>query len=107
MPFGLRNAGQSFQRFLDRVLAGLDFVFVYMDDILIASRTMEEHQDHVRQVMSRLQQHGLVINAEKCEWGLATVDYLGHRVTASGIRPLQDRVAATHSQQQCSSCRHI
>ena len=107
MPFGLRNAGQSFQRFLDRVLAGLDFVFVYMDDILIASRTMEEHQDHVRQVMSRLQQHGLVINAEKCEWGLAAVDYLGHRVTASGIRSLQDRVAAIKSYPQPATVQQL
>ena len=93
MPFGLRNAGQSFQRFLDRVLQGLDFVFIYMDAMLIASKSEEEHAVHVRIVLERLAEHGLVINAEKYEWGRREVDYLGHRVTASGIRPLQERVA--------------
>ena len=66
MPFGLRNAGQSFQRFLDDVLQGLDFVFVYVDDILIASWSEEEHILHVQEVLRRLGEHGLVINAEKC-----------------------------------------
>ena len=54
---------------------GLDYIFVYLDDILIASRCPEEHAQHV---LSRLQQHGLVINTEKCEWGCQEVDYLGH-----------------------------
>ena len=94
MPFGLRNAGQSFQRFLDDVLQGLDFVFVYVDDILIASRSEEEHILHVQEVLRRLGEHGLVINAEKCSWGCKEVEYLGHQVAASGIRPLPSRVAA-------------
>ena len=47
MPFGLRNAGQTFQRFLDQVLRDLDFAYAYIDDILIASTTEEEHLEHV------------------------------------------------------------
>ena len=50
MPFGLRNAGQSFQRFLDEVLEGLDCIFVYLDDILVASNTVEEHHIHLEEV---------------------------------------------------------
>ncbi|MFN9902387.1 MAG: reverse transcriptase family protein, partial [bacterium] len=69
MPFGLRNAGQSFQRFMDEVLAGLDFAFCYLDDILIASSTEDEHLQHLQQVLQRLQQYGLVLNMEKCELG--------------------------------------
>ncbi len=46
LPFGLRNAGNTFQRMMDRVLAGLDFTFVYRDDILIASRSEAEHLVH-------------------------------------------------------------
>ena len=68
MPFGLRNAGQTFQRMMDEILAGLDYCFVYLDDILVASRSMEEHEIHLREVLTRLQQHGLVLNAEKCAW---------------------------------------
>ena len=64
MPFGLRNVGQTFQCMMDEALAGLDYCFVYLDDILVASRTMEEHEIHLREVLSRLQQHGLVLNVE-------------------------------------------
>jgi len=94
MPFGLRNAGQTFQRLMDEVLAGLPFVFVYLDDVLIASRSHADHVLHLRAVLERLQQHGLVLNGEKCVLGATRVEYLGHLVTASGIRPLPARVAA-------------
>ncbi|XP_064468344.1 uncharacterized protein LOC135379022 [Ornithodoros turicata] len=54
MPFGLRNAAQSFQRFMNAVVRGLPFVFVYLDDILVASKTPEEHKHHLRQLFQRL-----------------------------------------------------
>ena len=68
MPFGLKNAGQAFQRFIDTVCQGLDFVFVYVDDILVASKDAEEHERHLRQLFQRLQEHGLVINVAKCQF---------------------------------------
>ena len=66
MPFGLRNAGQSFQQFMDEVLEGLDCIFVYLDNILVASNTVEEHHIHLEEVLKHLQQHGLVLHLEKC-----------------------------------------
>ena len=60
-PFGLPNADQTYQRLMDEILCGLPFVFVYLDDMLIASRTHD--------------QHGLVLNREKCVLGASTVDY--------------------------------
>ena len=48
MPFGLRNAGQTFQRMMDEILAGLDYCFVYYDDILVGSRSVEEHRIHLQ-----------------------------------------------------------
>ncbi len=69
MPFGLRNAAQSFQRLMDEVCRGLDFAFVYIDDILVFSSTTEEHCSHLRQLFECLQQYGLVINPAKCELG--------------------------------------
>ncbi len=66
MPFGLRNAGSSFQRMMDRVLAGLPFAYCYLDDLWIASTDLATHQHHLRQVFQRLQQFGLVIDLEKC-----------------------------------------
>jgi hypothetical protein len=55
MPFGLKNAAQAFQRFMDTVCQGLDFVFVYADDILVASKDAAEHEAHLRQLFQRLQ----------------------------------------------------
>jgi hypothetical protein len=94
MPFGLRNAGQTFQRFMDSTLADLPFCFVYIDNLLVASSNLEQHLVDLRAVLVRLQQQGLVLNVEKCLFAASELDYLGHRVTASSIRPLPNRVQA-------------
>ncbi len=64
MPFGLKNAGQSFQRFIDEVCADLDYVFVYLDDILIASKSEEEHEKHLMELFKRLSKAGLLIKSK-------------------------------------------
>jgi len=94
MPFGLRNAGQTFQRLMDEVLVGIPFVFCYLDDVLVASRSHEEHVQHLKTVLERFQEHGLVLNEEKCVFGASSVEYLGHVVSAGGVSPLPARVAA-------------
>lgn len=94
MNFGLRNAAQTFQRFMDRVVRGLEFVVVYIDDILVASPDHEHHQRHLRQLFTRLQEHGLKIHPSKCVYGAQEVDFLGHRVSADGITPLPQKVVA-------------
>jgi Reverse transcriptase (RNA-dependent DNA polymerase) len=66
MPFDLRNAGSTFQRLLDRVLNGLPFSFCYLDDIIAASKTREQHMQQLRQLFEKLNSAGLVVNAEKC-----------------------------------------
>ena len=94
MPFGLTNAGQTFQRLMDRFGAGMDFVFIYLDDILIASLDEATHLQHVRAVLSRLQEFGLVLNLSKCQFGLKDVEFLGHKISAAGAEPLIRHVAA-------------
>ena len=94
MPFGLKNAAQAFQRLMDSVCAGLDFAFVYLDDILIASKNKAEHLRHLRSLFERLAEHGLVINPQKCQFGMSSVDFLGHRVSSQGTVPLPSKVEA-------------
>ena len=94
MPFGLKNAAQSFQRLMDSVLRDLPFVFVYLDDILVASRSETEHLSHLRELFERLSKHGLIINPEKCRFGVSTIDFLGHRITKDGATPLPSKVDA-------------
>jgi hypothetical protein len=69
MTFGLRNAAQTFQRFMDEVLRGLDYCYVYIDDILIASSSVEEHIGHLRTVFQCLERFGIVVNPSKCVFG--------------------------------------
>ena len=92
MPFGLRNATQSFQHFINQVLRGLPCVYAYIDDILIASTTKEEHFTHLREVCARLDANGIVINPNKCVLGAESLEFLGHRVDRHSIRPLEEKV---------------
>lgn len=94
MPFGLRNAAQTFQRFVDQVLRGLTCCFAYIDDILVFSTSAEDHELHLRQVFTRLRKYGLVVNGSKSEFGVSSLDFLGHRVDSRGISPPTARVEA-------------
>jgi RNase H-like domain found in reverse transcriptase/Reverse transcriptase (RNA-dependent DNA polymerase) len=93
MPFGLRNAGCTFQRLMDRALSGLPGCFWFLDDIIAASPDMQQHSLDLQGLFQRLQDNGLVINGEKCQFAVKKLDFLGHEVFAAGTRPLQDNVA--------------
>lgn len=92
MTFGLRNAGPTFQRHMHLILRGLDFVFPYQDDLLIASENKEQHLQHLKIVFHRLREHGMTINADKCVFGKSEVNYLGHLITINGLSPLPEKV---------------
>lgn len=94
MTFGLRNAAQTFQRLMTTVLADLSFIFVYLDDICVASTNVDEHKQHLRTVFERLRQYGLSINVSKCQFGKSSIRFLGHVVDAAGIHPMPEKVAA-------------
>jgi hypothetical protein len=93
MTFGMRNSGNTFQRWMDHVLANLDFAFPYLDDIIF-SRDDEEHLQHLWEVFCRLRDTHLTANLEKCILAQPAIKFLGHQVDASSIRPLPARVAA-------------
>ena len=90
MPFGLRNAAQTFQCFIDQVLHGLPFVYAYIDDVLVASTSPQEHQCHLRLVFDHFKQFGITINCAKCEFGVPKLTFLGHLVSKYGISPLPE-----------------
>lgn len=69
MPCGLWNAAQTFQRYMDEVCRGLEFVFVYIDDVLITSKNEEEHKKHLKLLSERLRDNGIFINSGKCTFG--------------------------------------
>ena len=63
---------------MDMVCTELDFVLVYLDDILIASESATEHKEHLRILFDRLEEHSLVVKTEKCVFGVLEIDFLGH-----------------------------
>jgi hypothetical protein len=96
MPFGLANAGATFQRFADAVLAGLRFTtcLVYMDDVICYSKNVDDHFRHMGEVLDRLQAAGLKAQIHKCSLFKSKVDYLGMTVSAAGIEMKESRVTA-------------
>ncbi|CAH8456700.1 unnamed protein product [Dicrocoelium dendriticum] len=107
MPFGLSNAAQTFQRFIHEVTRGLEGVYPYLDDILIASSSDEEHLHHLDALFQRLTQHGVTVNPDKCELGQSSIDFLGHRISASGIEALPDKIQALKDYPAPSSFKQL
>lgn len=94
MTFGLRNAGQTFQRFVDEITRGLDFCYTYVDDFIVYSKDQNTHVDHLRQLFIRLKKYGMVINTPKCVFGASEVSFLSCKVSANGVEPTHDRIQA-------------
>ncbi|GBG60083.1 hypothetical protein CBR_g414 [Chara braunii] len=96
MPFGLTNTPTTFQATMtNEFRAMLDrFVLVYLDDILVYSRTLEEHLDHLRRVLETLRRAKFKANHDKCAFVRQELEYLGHFVTPRGISPLSDKIQA-------------
>jgi hypothetical protein len=94
MPFGIANALACFQRFIQFVLRELLNVscFVYIDDILIFSKTWEEHQTHVIQVLERLKEHSLFASPEKCSFYADKVTFLGFSIFSQGIKMKSEKL---------------
>lgn len=96
MPFGLCNAPSTFMRVMNNVLGDFvdKFVLIYLDDVLIFSKSLEEHRQHVRLVLERLKEHGLICKPSKCSFAKPEIDYLGHHITSEGCGPMLNKVEA-------------
>ena len=92
--FSLKNAGQDFQRLMDEILGDIPRVFVYIDNILVASETLEQHLQNLELVFKTLSANGMVVQRPKCVLGKSSLEFLGYQVNTSGISPLKDRVTA-------------
>ena len=100
MSFGLTNAPGVFQRLMERVLSGLnpedwpDYVVVYIDNVLVFSRTIDDHLEHLSRVIQRLHGAGLKLKPSKCHFIREEVEYLGHMITPQGLKTNARLIAA-------------
>ena len=96
MPFGLTNALRTFMRLMNEVLKELlgKFVIVYLDDILIFSKTLKDHMMHIRKVFEKLREEKLLINLKKCSFVKKKLVYLGFVISAEGLKMDPEKVRA-------------
>ena len=106
-PFGLKNAGQDFQRMMDELLGDLPFCFVYLDDILVFSKTPQEHHDHLKQIFETPSANGLVVNKAKCVLGVSELDFLGFHVDTEGVIPLPEKVEAIRATKSPTTVKEL
>ena len=94
MPFGMSNAPPQFQRIMNRILSEFvgKFIFVYMDNTIIFSRTPEEHAKHIGMIFTRLEEYGLTLKPNKCHFCKEEVELLGFVVNKDGIKPQVKKV---------------
>ena len=96
LPFGLHSSPSAFQRLMNTVLRGIlwDYAIPFLDDIVVYSKNAETHLFHLQEIFKRLEDAGLKLKPQKCEFGLDEIQYLGHRIGRKGISPFSDKVKA-------------
>ena len=108
MPFGLSNAPGVFSQLMSMVLEGLEgFAMAYLDDVLVFSKTPEEHLAHLQQVMDRLREHNLKIKLPKCQFMKEETKYLGFIIDKKGIKPDLDKVEVIRAMPEPRSVREV
>ena len=93
VPFGLAQAPAYFQALINKVLKGLHkFTMAYLDDIIIFSKSEEEHLEHLRIIFQKLKAAGLKLRRSKCDFMKKHIQYLGHLISEEGIHPLPEKL---------------
>ncbi len=94
MPFGLKNAPVFFQRVMDHVIEGADFLKCYIDDVLVHSKGLWQHLAHLEELFKRLHEVNMKIHPKKCDFIITLVVYLGHKILPNGIMAHWAKVVA-------------
>lgn len=109
LPFRMSNAPATFQSLMIDIFRGYlrKFVLVFFDDILVYSKTPQEHMEHVRIVLDILQQHKLYANKKKCQFGTESIEYLGHVVTAKRVAADEGKIQAMKESKEPRNVKEL
>jgi hypothetical protein len=94
LPFGISTAPSVFQRVMDGLLQGIEHCAAFIDDVIVTGEDDESHKQNLRAVLQVFKEAGLTCNESKCSFSKDSVAYLGHRIDAEGLHPLEDKVLA-------------
>ena len=94
LPFGIHSAPAIFQQTIENILRGIPHVSVYIDDILVTGATEAEHLQILEKVLTLLCEAGVRLRRDKCAFMLKQVDYLGHSISAEGLKPSEEKIRA-------------
>ncbi|UYV75716.1 K02A2.6-like [Cordylochernes scorpioides] len=93
LAFGIKTASEIFQKTMESFFSGIRDVYIYFDDILIASEDLESHLDILKRTLNILKENNFTINKNKCLFVKNEIEYLGHKINEFGIYPLKDKLA--------------
>jgi transposase InsO family protein len=99
LPFGITSAPEHFQRRMSEILEGLEGVICNIDDTLIYAKTQEEHDIRLKAALKRLQEAGVTLNKEKCQFSVSEITFLGHIINKQGIRPDPTKLEAINQME--------
>ena len=96
LPFGLHSSPSAFQRLMNTVLRGIlwDYAIPFLDDVVVYSENVADHLKHLEEIFCRLQNAGLKLKPQKCQFGLSQIQYLGHNIGRKGLAPFSEKVRA-------------
>jgi transposase InsO family protein len=94
LPFGIKSAPEIYQRTMDSMLEGIDGATAIMDDIIIAGKTLEEHDEILKSVLQRATEWNVKLNIDKCNLRQQSIKYVGHIITDKGANPDPEKVRA-------------
>lgn len=107
LMFGIACAPEIFQKVLEQILAGCEGCLNYMDDIIVYADTMEHLNERVQKVMKRLKEYNVQLNQEKCIFGAKELVFLGHKLSAEGIKPTHDKVESIRNFRQPANAEEV
>jgi hypothetical protein len=98
---------KALQQLKVNILMGLEYVFSFLDDDGVFSKSREQHWTHLRALSAILAANGLALNLEKCEFAISEMDFLGHRISAAGDDPLRDNVQVILDFSKPDDCKAL
>ena len=105
--FGLEQAPAYFQKLMTGILKDFPFPIAYLDDIIIFSKTPQEHLSHIHMVFEKLKSANLSMKKSKCSFFSKEIQYLGHILSAMGIQPLPSKTHAIQNMNPPTTPKHI